>query len=104
MHQLLFSQLSESRHVDVPKTLMPMPCHLITTATHREACRLCEIQMEKVQAVHLPLYLCQQHTTRILDFHDAGVDVDLIANLIELVDAHNVGHRTRDEVDSVEGS
>jgi hypothetical protein len=54
--------------------------------------------------VHLPLYLCEQHTTRFPDLHHAGVDVDLVANLIELTDAHDVGRQTRDEVDPVEGS
>jgi hypothetical protein len=48
--------------------------------------------MEKVQAVLLPLYLHQQHTTRFLNFYHAGVNVDILANLIELADIHNVGH------------
>jgi hypothetical protein len=98
MHQLLPSQLSESRHIDVPEALMPTPCHLVA-----QACRLRELQMEKVQAVRLPLYLRQQHTTRFPDLHHASVDVDLVANLIELTDAHDVGRQTRDEVDPVEG-
>jgi hypothetical protein len=55
--------------------------------------------MEKVQAVCLPLYLRPQHTTRFPDLHHAGVDVNLVANLIELTDAHDVGRQTRDEVD-----
>jgi hypothetical protein len=59
--------------------------------------------MEKVQAVRLLLYLRQQHTTRFSDLHHAGVDVDLVANLIELTDAHDVGRQMRDEVDPVEG-
>jgi hypothetical protein len=60
MHQLLLSQLLESRHVDVPEALVPMPYHLITAPTHRQACQLRELQMEKVQLVHLLLYLRQQ--------------------------------------------
>jgi hypothetical protein len=83
MHQLLLSQLSESRHVGMPKAFMPMTCHLITVPMHRQACWLREIQMEKVQAVHLPLYLHQQHTTRFPDLHHVGVDVDLVTNLVE---------------------
>jgi hypothetical protein len=59
--------------------------------------------MEKVQAVLLPHYLRQQNTIRSPDLHHAGVDVDLVANLIDLADAHNVGRQTRDEVDPVEG-
>jgi hypothetical protein len=59
MHQLLLSQLSERRHVDMPKALMPTPRYLIVMPTHRQACRLSELQMEKVQAVCLPLYLRQ---------------------------------------------
>jgi hypothetical protein len=103
MHQLLPSQLSESRDVDMPKALMLMSCHLITTLTYHQACRLREPQMEKLQAVCLPLYLHQQHTTRFLDLHHADVDANLVANLIELIDAHDVGHQMRDEVDLVEG-
>jgi hypothetical protein len=103
MHQLLPSQLSESHHVDVAEALMPMSHHLIAAPTHRQACRLRELQMEKVQVVLLPLYLRQQNTTRFLDLHHTGVDVDLVANLVELADAHNVGCQTRDEVDPVEG-
>jgi hypothetical protein len=59
--------------------------------------------MEKVQAVRLLLYVRQQHTTRFSDLHHASVDVDLVANLIELTDAHDVGSQTRDEVNPVEG-
>jgi hypothetical protein len=59
--------------------------------------------MEKVQAVLLPLYFRQQNTTRFPNLHHAGVDVNLVANLVELVDAHIVGRQTRDEVDPVEG-
>jgi hypothetical protein len=81
--------------------LMPIPRQLVAAPTHRQACRLCELQMEKVQAVHLLLYLRQQHTTRFPDLHNA--DVDLVANLIELTDAHDVGRETRDEVDPIEG-
>jgi hypothetical protein len=103
MHQLLSSQLSEGRHVDMPEALMPMPHHLVATPTHRQACRLRKLQMEKVQAIHLPFYLCQQHTTRFLDLHRVGVDVDLVANLIELANAHNVGRQMRDEVDPIKG-
>jgi hypothetical protein len=102
MHQLLSSQLLESHHVDVPEALMPTPCHLVVVPTHRQACRLRELQMEKVQAVHLLLYLRQQHTTRFLDLHHVGVNVDLVANLIELTNAHDVGRQTRDEVDPIE--
>jgi hypothetical protein len=80
---------------------MPKPRHLI--ATHRQACRLCELQMEKVQAVLLPLYLHQQNTTRFLDLHHAGVDVDLVANLVELANTHIVDRQTRDELDPIEG-
>jgi hypothetical protein len=101
MHQLLPSQLLESRHVDMPEALMPMSCHLITVPTHHQACRLRELQMEKVHVVRLPLYLRQQHTTRFSDLHHASVD--LVVNLIELIDAHDVGRQTRDEVDPVEG-
>jgi hypothetical protein len=36
------------------------------------------------------------------DLHLASVDVDLVANLIELLDAHVVGCQPRDEVDSFE--
>jgi hypothetical protein len=103
MHQLLPSQLSESRHVDVAEALMPMPRHLVVAPTHRQACWLCEFQMEKVQAVLLRLYLHQLNITRFLDLHHTGVDVDLVANLVELADAHNVGRQTRDEVDPVGG-
>jgi hypothetical protein len=103
MHQLLLSQLSESHHVDMPEALMPTPRHLIIAPTHRQACQLRELQMEKVQAVCLSLYLCQQHTTRFLDLHHIGVNVDLVANLIELTDAQDIGRQTRDKVDSVEG-
>jgi hypothetical protein len=102
MHQLLPSLLSESRHVDVPKELVPTPCHLIAAPTHRQACRLHKLQMEKVQAVHLSLYLRQQHTIRFSDLHHVSVDVDLVANLIELADTHDVGCQMRDEVDPVE--
>jgi hypothetical protein len=59
MHQLLPSQLSESCHVDVPEALMPMPRCLVVVPTHRQACRLHEFQMEKVQVVLLLLYLRQ---------------------------------------------
>jgi hypothetical protein len=103
MHQLLPSQLSKSRHVDVPKALMLTPRHLVVVPTHRQACQLCELQMEKVQVVHLPLYLHQQHTSKFPDLNHAGVNVDLVANLIELTDAHDVGHQMRDEVDPIEG-
>jgi hypothetical protein len=103
MQQLLLSQLSESHHVDVPEALMPTPCHLIVAPTHRQACRMRELQMEKVEVVLLPLYLHQQHTTKFSDLHHASVDDDLVANLIELADAHNVGRQMRDEVDPIEG-
>jgi hypothetical protein len=87
----------------MPEALMPTPRHLITMPTHRQACRLREFQMEKVQAVHLPLYLRQQHTTRFPDLHHAGVDVNLLANLTKLTNTHDVGRQTRDEVDPVKG-
>jgi hypothetical protein len=103
MHQLLLNQLSESHHVDVAEALMPIPRHLVVTPTHHQAYRLRKLQMKKVQVVLLPLYIRQQNTIRFSDLYHAGVDVDLVANLIELADAHNVGRQMMDEVDPVEG-
>jgi hypothetical protein len=66
------------------------PHHLITSLTHREACWLCELNVENVQAVCLTLYPRQQHTSGLPDLHHASVDIDLVANLIELPDARDV--------------
>jgi hypothetical protein len=96
MHQLLPSQLPESRHVDMPEALVPTPRHLITAPTHHQACRLRKLQIEKAQAICLPLYLCQQQTTRFSDLHHTGVNVDLVVNLVEFADAHDVGRQLRE--------
>jgi hypothetical protein len=88
MHELLPNQLSESHHVDVAEALMPTLRHLVVVPTHRQAYWMRELQMEKVQAVLLPLYLHQQNTARFPDLHHASVDVDLVANLVELADTH----------------
>jgi hypothetical protein len=65
---------------------------------HREARWLHELNVEKVQAVHLTPYPCQQQTSRLPDLHHISVDVDLVANLIKLPDAYDVGCQLRDEV------
>jgi hypothetical protein len=87
----------------MPEALTPTPHHLVVVPTHRQACRLHELQMENVQAVCLPLYFRQQQTTRFSNLHHTGVNVDLVVNLIELANTHDVGRRTRDKVDLVEG-
>jgi hypothetical protein len=38
----------------------------------------------------------------LLDLHHASVDVDIVANLIKLPGAHNVGCHPRDEVHPIE--
>jgi hypothetical protein len=82
----------------MPEVLVPTPYHLVAPATHCEARRLRKLNVEKVQAVHLTLYPRQQQTSGFLDLHHASIDVDLVANLIELFDAHDVGCQLRDEV------
>jgi hypothetical protein len=85
----------------VLKVLVPTPCQLVAPPTHSEARRLRELNVEKVQMVHLVLYLHQQQTTRLMDLHHVCVDIDLVASLIELTDAHDVGRQSRNQVDPI---
>jgi hypothetical protein len=48
--------------------------------------------------VHLIIYPHQQQTSRLLDLYHISVDVDIVANLIELPDAHDVDYQPRDQV------
>jgi hypothetical protein len=70
----------KGHYVDVPEALMPMPCHLIAPPKDHEAHRLCKFNVEKVQVIGLTLY------------HHTSADVNLVANPIELPDAHDVGY------------
>jgi hypothetical protein len=79
----------KGRHVDVPEEILPTPHHLIAPLVHREARRLHELNVEKVQAVRFMLYPHQQQNSKLLNLHHASVDVNLVASLIKLSDAHD---------------
>jgi hypothetical protein len=82
----------------VLEALVPTPRHLVASPAHHEDRQPHEIKVEKVQVVRLMLYPCQQHTSGLPDLHHASVDVDLVADLIKLPNAHDVGCHSRDEV------
>ena len=98
-HHVLSRQLAQRLDVDVAEALVPPPCLIDTPC--RDAHRVCDLQLDGVEAVGRPPDSSQKPMALATNTHRLTFDVHVVTIFIKLTDTNEIIVKLRDQVHSV---